>query len=69
MRVGSMFAGIGGICLGFKSAGAKVVWANEIDCCACKTYRRNFGLEYLAEGDIRNVDPRSIPDIDVLTAV
>ena len=25
-----MFAGIGGICLGFKRGGAEIVWANEI---------------------------------------
>ena len=31
LLVGSMFAGIGGICIGFKQAGAKIVWANEID--------------------------------------
>ena len=28
--VGSMFAGIGGICLAFKKAGCRIVWANEI---------------------------------------
>jgi DNA (cytosine-5)-methyltransferase 1 len=68
MKVGSMFAGIGGICLGFLRSGAQVVWANEIDAEACKTYRHNFGDNYLVEGDIREVDPHGIPDIDVLTA-
>jgi DNA (cytosine-5)-methyltransferase 1 len=29
--VASMFAGIGGICLAFKTKGAEVVWANELD--------------------------------------
>ena len=29
--VGSMFAGIGGICLAFKKNGCKLIWANEID--------------------------------------
>lgn len=29
-RVASMFAGIGGICLGFKQANFEIVWANEI---------------------------------------
>ena len=68
MRVGSMFAGIGGICLGFRQAGAMVVWANEIDRYACATYRHNFPDTLLAEGDIRKIDLTEIPDIDVLTA-
>jgi DNA (cytosine-5)-methyltransferase 1 len=63
-----MFAGIGGICLAFKSAGAEIVWANEIDPWACETYRRNFGAGYLREGDIRNRDSAAIPDFDILTA-
>lgn len=68
MRVGSMFAGIGGICLGFKAAGAELVWANEMDHYACETYRHNFGSGYLIEEDIRKINPNSIPDIDILTA-
>jgi DNA (cytosine-5)-methyltransferase 1 len=68
MRVGSMFAGIGGICLGFKYAGANIVWANELDKFACKTYRHVFGQDYLVEGDIRKIELDSIPDFDVLTA-
>jgi DNA (cytosine-5)-methyltransferase 1 len=63
-----MFAVIGGICLGFKSAGAEIVWANEIDKYACTTYRYNFGSDYLVEGDIRNIDVSSLPNFDVLTA-
>ena len=37
IKVGSMFAGIGGICLAFKNSGCEIVWANEIDSSACKT--------------------------------
>lgn len=66
ITVASLFAGIGGICYGFKQAGAKIVWANEIDRDACITYRQNFGGDYLVEGDIKDVDPNDIPDIDVL---
>ncbi len=51
--VGSMFAGIGGICLGFKQAGFDIVWANENDASACRTYRHNFGDAYLVENDIK----------------
>lgn len=63
-----MFAGIGGIDLAFEQAGCKVVWANEIDKHACKTYRLNFGEEYLVEDDIKNISTKYIPKFDILTA-
>lgn len=44
------------------------VWANDIDKYACQVYRKNFGDRELVEGDIRAVDPSSIPDFDLLTA-
>ena len=68
LTVGSMFAGIGGICLAFKKAGCRIVWANEIDRAACKTYRLNFGDKYLVQGNIKNVDPSDLPKFDILTA-
>ena len=68
IRVGSMFAGIGGICLGFKQRGFEIVWANEYDRSACKTYRKNLGVNYLQEADIACVNPDEIPDFDILTA-
>ena len=66
--VGSMFAGIGGICMGFRDAGCKLVWANEIDKYACITYRLNFGDDYLVEGDIQEIKSQDIPSFDILTA-
>ncbi|MBR5554965.1 DNA (cytosine-5-)-methyltransferase [bacterium] len=55
-KVGSLFAGVGGICLGFQNANAEdkayeLVFANEIDEYACETYRTNFN-HTLLEGDI-----------------
>ena len=64
----SLFAGIGGICLGFKQAGFEIVWANEKDAAACRTYRYNFGSEYLVEGDVRKIDVTQLPYADVLAA-
>lgn len=64
----SLFAGIGGICLGFKQAGFDIMWANEKDAAACRTYRYNFGSDYLVEGDIRKIDMSTIPHADVLAA-
>ncbi len=66
--VASMFSGIGGIDLAFEQAGFKVIWANEIDKYACRTYRLNFGEEYLVEGDIQTISVDTIPDFDILIA-
>lgn len=55
--VASLFAGIGGICLGFNQSGMNIVWANELDKNACKTYVNNFGDKYLVQGDINKIDP------------
>lgn len=63
-----LFAGIGGICLGFKQAGFEIIWANEKDAAACRTYRYNFGSDYLVEGDIRKINMNSLPQADVLAA-
>ena len=67
-RVCSLFAGIGGIDLGFMQAGFDIVWANEYDPAACRTYRHNLGGGHLAEADIRQISPDAMPDFDVLTA-
>ena len=68
IKVGSLFSGIGGIDLGFEEAGFEIAWANDIDAEACKTYRHNFSNTYLVENDVREVEPRLLPDIDVLVA-
>ncbi len=68
MIVGSLFAGIGGIDLGFQKAGFEIVWANEIDSDACKTYRLNFPDTILFEGDIRNLEAAQLPKVDIITA-
>ena len=68
MKVCSLFSGIGGIDLGFIQAGFEIVWANEFDRDAARTYRHNFGNKHLVEKDIRKVDIATIPDFDVLVA-
>lgn len=66
--VGSMFAGVGGICLGFQMAStnkAKYVlkWANDIDENACKTYGLNFKHELII-GDINFIiNPKKLKDM------
>lgn len=68
MVICSLFAGIGGIDLAFKQSGFEVVWANEFDKDACKTYRHNFPDTLLSECDIRKVNVKDIPDFDILVA-
>lgn len=58
-KVGSLFAGVGGVCLGFKNAknaqgGYQLVWANELDEDAGKTYQHNF-KHPLISGDIEKI--------------
>lgn len=59
-----LFAGIGGIRLGFESVGGRCVFSSEWDENAAKTYEANFGEK--PQGDITKIDPASIPDFDIL---
>lgn len=59
-----LFAGIGGIRLGFESVGGHCVFSSEFDEAACTTYEANFG-EHPA-GDITKIDAEDIPDFDIL---
>lgn len=65
-RAIDLFAGIGGMRLGFTQAGFDVVYSNDIDPKACITYRTNFGE--IDEKDIQLVDPALLPDFDILLA-
>ncbi len=61
-----LFAGIGGIRLGFESVGGMCVFSSEFDKYACKTYETNFGEH--PSGDITKIDAKDIPDFDILLA-
>jgi DNA (cytosine-5)-methyltransferase 1 len=68
-KVGSLFAGIGGICYGFKQAGCSVLWANEIDDKACNTYKLNHKNSKLYCNDIHNDEwKKNLPQIDIITS-
>lgn len=59
-----LFAGIGGIRLGFESVGGECVFSSEFDEAACKTYEANFGEH--PSGDITKIAASDIPDFDIL---
>ncbi len=59
-----LFAGIGGIRLGFESVGGQCVFSSEFDEDACKTYEANFGEH--PSGDITKINAEDIPDFDIL---
>ena len=59
-----LFAGIGGIRLGFEDADCECVFSSEWDEYAQKTYSANFGE--IPYGDITKINPTSIPKFDIL---
>lgn len=61
----SLFAGCGGLDLGFTQEGFEVVWANDYDHWACETYKRNFG-DHIVECDITTLDLKKIPKSDII---
>lgn len=66
IKMASLFAGIGGIDLGFKYAGVKTIWANEIDKYCAITFLANNKEQNLVVDDICNIKGKDIPKIDIL---
>ena len=65
-KVCSLFAGVGGIDLGFISnKKCKIVYANEYDQYAVKTYEMNFKNKVDCR-DIHDVKCNEIPDFDIM---
>ena len=67
-KVGSLFAGVGGICHAFKQENCNVVWANELDSNACITYKLNNSKTELLEKDIKSISTKDLSKVDILTA-
>lgn len=66
-----LFAGIGGIRLGFDKAfgnNIETVFVSEWDKYAQKTYRANFRDEFEIAGDITKIDEKEIPTFDICLA-
>ncbi len=66
LKMIDLFAGVGGIRLGFESVGCESVFTSEWDTSAQKTYLDNFGE--IPYGDITKIDPEEIPAFDILLA-
>lgn len=64
MNIVSLFAGCGGLDLGFEKAGFNIVWANEFDDAIHATYRLNHPHTILNTSDIRSLTGEDIPDCD-----
>jgi DNA (cytosine-5)-methyltransferase 1 len=63
-----LFAGIGGMRMGFEAAGGRCVYTSEWDSFSQTTYRANHNCDHEIDGDITKVDAASIPEHDVLVA-
>lgn len=69
LKLIDLFAGIGGIRLGFEQAFPNIqcVFSSEIDKHAIQTYQANFG-NHPIHGDITKIDAQHIPEHDILLA-
>lgn len=70
-RAIDLFAGIGGIRLGFEQAfqdNIETVFVSEWDEKATETYKANFGDEIEINGDITKIKEEDIPEHDILLA-
>jgi len=61
-----LFAGIGGIRIGFDRLHAECVFASEWDKFSQITYQKNF--HHPVAGDITKIDEKDIPEFDILLA-
>ena len=61
-----LFAGIGGIRLGFESIGGECVFSSEWDKFSQITYEANFN--HKPEGDLTKINESEIPNFDILLA-
>ena len=61
-----LFAGLGGFRLALEQLGGECVFSSEINSHACNIYEANFNHNPFC--DITKLDPKNIPDFDVLCA-
>src|SRR3954447_20920010 len=61
-----LFAGCGGMTVGFADEGFEPILAVEWDKFAAATYAANFGEDHVRAGDIADVKNREIPSADLI---
>lgn len=61
-----LFAGIGGIRMGFENAGFETVFSNDVEPKCKLTFDLNFSEPQLFVGDVRDIEPSSLPDFNYL---
>lgn len=61
----SLFAGAGGLDMGFERAGFRTIWANDFEPDACKTHE-NWSTAKVVCSDVAKVDAADIPDADIM---
>ena len=61
-----LFAGLGGIRMGFEKVGFKTVFANDFDKNSKIAYDLNFGDSSLTLQDLKTIEPEKLPDFDFL---
>lgn len=71
MKFADLFAGIGGIKIGFEKAGFNCVFSNDFDENVKRTFDLNFSKPFETEkqmifGDIQKISASEIPDFDIL---
>jgi DNA (cytosine-5)-methyltransferase 1 len=64
--VAGLFSGIGGIELGFKKAGAEIIFSNDIDEKASLTFNLNHDNSLIVE-DLNEIQASRFPKFDILT--
>jgi len=65
-RTVDLFAGVGGIRLGFEKAGFSTVFANDFEAKCADTYNQNFDTAKLVVEDITKIHTKDIPDCDFI---
>lgn len=61
-----LFAGIGGIRMGFERVGFETVFSNDFDPYCKPTYDLNYEVAPLTVGDLQNIKSASLPSFDIL---